>query len=514
VDRTGGRGKTATRARVLVVDDDESARQALERLLRDEGFATACASDGEEALAEAGSVLPDVVLTDLHMPRMDGVELCTRLHEIDGDMPVIIMTAHADMQSVIESLREHAEDFLTKPVECEALLWRVERAMERRTARLEQERARRALNERLVRHAEVEAQQRAQLTALLENLREGVVVADPSGRVVVINDAARAILGFEERGLTVDALNSLEVLDLQGRRLSDGQRPLMRALRGEAFTDYEVVRVRPNGDRRRVMSTGTSVADRDGKVSLAVVVFRDVTELRLLERQRDEYLALVTHDLRNPLGTVVMALSLLKEPTGTNEGPSVLAFRANVAERAERNAKRIAGMLEELTESTSLESQGASLRRVACDLRSVVANAVDSIEDARARPITIETDDSTSYMLLADAPRLERVVANLLTNALKYSAEGAPVVARLARQGSDVVLEVIDRGIGIAPESIQHLFERYYRTPGGKARASGLGLGLYIARLVVEAHGGRIDVSSELGKGATFRLILPSHSTA
>jgi len=88
----------------------------------------------------------------------------------------------------------------------------------------------------------------------------------------------------------------------------------------------------------------------------------------------------------------------------------------------------------------------------------------------------------------------------------------APLSVRLARTASDVSLEVVDRGIGIAPESVNRLFERYYRAPGGNARASGLGLGLYIARLIIEAHGGRIDVSSEVGKGSTFRLILRSHT--
>ena len=128
------------------------------------------------------------------------------------------------------------------------------------------------------------------------------------------------------------------------------------------------------------------------------------------------------------------------------------------------------------------------------------------------RRIALETDGSSSYVVLADAPLLERVVANLLTNALKYSAEDAPVTARLARKESAVELDVIDHGIGIAPESVKMLFDRYYRTTEGEARAKGLGLGLYIARLIVEAHGGRIDVSSELGKGSTFRLILPSHA--
>ncbi|HEX7667953.1 MAG TPA: ATP-binding protein [Polyangiaceae bacterium] len=512
--RTRDRAEATTHARVLVVDDDESTLRALESLLRAEGFTTSIAMDGAAALAEAMRALPDVVLTDLHMPRMDGLELCTRLHELDDDLPVIIMTAQADMQSVIESLRERAEDFLTKPVEFGAVLWRIERAVERRTATIEREEIRRTLNARLVEHAEAEAQHRAQLNALLANLSEGVVIANPSGRVVMINDAARVILGFEGKNPTVDALNSLETRDLEDGCLGGEQRPLVRALGGESFTDYEVVHVTPTGDRRRVLSTGTNVRDRDGNVALVIVVFRDVTQQRQVEQQRAEYLALVSHDLRNPLNVVLTSLSFLKEPMDGNAGPSSRAFRVHAAERAERNAKRMTTMLEELTESTSLESQGAPMRRAACELRNIVANVVDSMDDARGRRTTVETDGAPSYVVHADASRLERVVANFVTNALKYSAEGAPVTVRLAHQGRDAVLEVIDRGIGIAPESVNRLFERYYRTPGGRAHANGLGLGLYIARLIVEAHGGRIDVTSEVGKGSTFRLILPSHAAA
>lgn len=519
--------ETAAPARILVVDDDDGAREALETLLREEGFTTSTAPNGEAALAEAERALPDVVLTDLRMPGIHGVELCRRLREIDSDLPVIVMTAHSEMQAVIESLRAGAEDYLTKPLQYDVVHWSVERAIARRTAKREHEELQRTLNERLVLSsireqelAESEARQREQLNALLANLTEGVVIADPSGRVLMINDAARAILGVGDEHPTVDALHSLEAYDVRGLRLSNEQRPLMRALRGETFTEYEVVRVRPNGDRRRVLSTGTSVTDADGKVALAIVVFRDVTELRRLERQRDEYLALISHDLRNPLGVILMSLSMLKmlkEPTDNNAELAPGSSRdpgLDLAERAERNAKRMTAMLEELREATSLEAQGAALQCVATDLRELVANVVDSIDDVRARRITVETHDASPYVILADASRLERVVANLLTNALKYSAEDAPVGVRLAHQDSAIELEVVDRGIGIAPESVPRLFDRYYRTPGGKSQASGLGLGLYIARLIVDAHGGRIDVSSKVGKGSTFRLILPSHAAS
>jgi signal transduction histidine kinase len=136
------------------------------------------------------------------------------------------------------------------------------------------------------------------------------------------------------------------------------------------------------------------------------------------------------------------------------------------------------------------------------------------MDEEGAGRITIETDDDRPYVVLADASRFERVVANLLTNALKYSPVDAPVTVRLSRKGSDVELDVVDRGIGIAPDSVKMLFDRYHRTAAGKARAGGLGLGLYIARLIIDAHGGRIDVSSEVGKGSTFTVILPAYAAA
>jgi PAS domain S-box-containing protein len=513
-DRTGGRGKTAGHARVLLVDDDEDVREGLATLLREDGFAVSTAPDGEAAIAQATHALPEVVLTALQMLPMDGVELCRRLHQIEHDLPVIVMTGLSDERSAIESLRVGAEDYLIKPLKYEAVLRRAERAIARRAAKLEQEALHRALNERLVlssireqEHAEDEAQRRAQLNTLLENLKEGVLIANPSGRVLMTNDAARAILGFGDEDLsTVAALDSPEAHDLEGRPLGREAHPLMRALRGEHFVDYEVLQVRPSGEQRRVVSTGTSVRDESGNVALAIVVFRDVTELRLLEQQRDEYVALISHDLRSPLSGVLIFVD------GMKRSMEQKGLAVNLAERAERNVMRMKGMLEELTEATTLESHGVALTRVACDLRDLVASVVDGMGDAGARRITIDADDGSPYVVLGDPSRLERVVGNLLTNALKYSAEDAPVSARLARKGSEIELRVIDRGIGIAAESVKMLFDRYHRTKAGKERAAGLGLGLYIARLIVEAHGGRIDVSSEVGKGSTFRLILPSHA--
>jgi two-component system, NtrC family, sensor histidine kinase KinB len=462
-------------------------------------------------MREAARAPPDVVLTDLHMPEMNGVELCVQLRAIDGEVAVILMTASADMETVVAGMRAGADDYLSKPLHYDALLLSLDRAIARREAKRDHERTLRALNAELMLSSireqelgEAEARQRGQLNALLANLSEGVVIADAQGRIVMFNDVARTIFGLEGQLVTVTALDALEVLDLGGRQIACDRRPLARALAGEEFSSDENVCLLANGDRRRVVSTGTSVNSPRGDVELAIVVFRDVTALRHLEQQRDEYVSLISHDLRGPLSSVLLSLALLKET-----GPSNLAL----LERAERNVDRMTAMLDELSAASSLEA-GAAPKRAPCDMGSIVAGALDSLDQPRARRVTVETDASEPFSVFGDVAQLERVVGNLLTNALKYSVDGAPVSVRLTHVASDVLLEVTDQGIGIAPESTKQLFERYFRTTGGKTKASGLGLGLYIARLMIEANGGRITVESELGKGSCFRVVMPNHAAA
>ena len=513
---SGHRRTAALRpTRILVVDDDPGPRVLLEYLLTGAGFVVSTAADGEAALREARRAPPDLVLTDLEMPLLGGAELCRRLHELDPELPVIVVTAHSVMQSVLDSLRAGAEDYLTKPLDCDAVVWCVERALRRRADKRAHEELLRGLNEQLVlsdlrsqEHADAEAQQRLQLNMLLENLDEGVAIGETSGRILMLNPAARFILGLgdgEVGSLEVDALKACAP---DGQPLRDEQRPLARATRGEQFTDDEVLYLLPDGGRRHVVFTGTSVKDPAGAVALAIVVFRDVTEVRRLERQRDEYLSLISHDLRTPLHTVLMSVARLKDAM-QKRGQTA---DVTTADRAERNARRMTTMLQELFDATSLQSHGVELKRTACDLRALLGNVIADLGDSGSRRISVEIADGSPYIVFADAAQIERVIVNLLTNALKYSAEGAPVRAILERHGNSIQLEVVDQGIGIAPENVKRLFDRYYRAPGGKVHALGLGLGLYIARMIADRHGGSIDASSEVGKGSTFSLALPTHA--
>ncbi|MGZ3420956.1 MAG: ATP-binding protein [Polyangiales bacterium] len=349
--------------------------------------------------------------------------------------------------------------------------------------------------------------QPARLAAVLGNLSEGVVVADARGQIRMINEAARRVLGLDGRlPSTADEFNALEARTLEGAPVHADDRPLARALRGELFEGHELLLVRAGGDVRRLLANGTHVNGDRGDLELAVVVFRDITDLRRLEQEREEIAALISHDLRTPLNSIGLLAGTIR--IAIDKHPS-MEQAAVLAERIERNVGRMAAMIDEILDASRLEARTLELRREVCDLRKLVDGTIASLDDARARRVVVDAND-TSYVVLADVPRLDRALTNLVTNALEYSPASSPVRVVLERRGAEILVQVVDRGMGIAPEHLARLFDRYYRAPSSKVTA-GIGLGLYIAKLVVEAHGGRIQVESAPGQGSTFTLVLPAH---
>jgi len=166
-------------------------------------------------------------------------------------------------------------------------------------------------------------------------------------------------------------------------------------------------------------------------------------------------------------------------------------------------------MVTEILESSRLALGGATVRRDPCDLADSISAVVDGLEDATRARIVFEAAGDAPCVVLADPAQIERAFSNLLTNALKYSRDAVRV--RLESREGNAVVEVSDRGVGIALESAPRLFDRYYRAPNGQHIGNSFGLGLYITRLIAEAHGGRVEVRSELGKGSTFSLVIPLH---
>ena len=244
------------------------------------------------------------------------------------------------------------------------------------------------------------------------------------------------------------------------------------------------------------------VHDGDGSVVAFVGIARDITEQKRLEQYRDDYLSHITHDLRNRLTALFGHAQLLLRQL-VQKGLEQEVSRVDIILKS---ARRMNSMIQDLVESVRLASGQMELCRERLDLCRLLADIVrqvGSLEgDGRIR---LECLEGGVYSL-ADADRVERVVENLLANALKHSPPESEVVVSARRGENEAVVTVTDRGMGIPHDVLPHIFERFYQ---GRNSRGGLGLGLYIAKSLVEAHGGRIWVESEEGKGSSFCFTLP-----
>jgi signal transduction histidine kinase len=354
------------------------------------------------------------------------------------------------------------------------------------------------------------ARSEAFLESIFASMADGVVLFAADGRITRTNPAARDMLGLgaaraaEEEPVEARA-RRLGLHDVEGRPIRPEDLPVPRALRGHATRGLPVGLRFPDGRTLWVSAGAAPIRAPDGVIVGAVLTLSDMSRLRELQEQREDLSRMIAHDLRTPLGVIVAQAKLLAR---RNEAATTVRSRADAIATS---AQRMAAMLSDLVESALIESgrlrldvEPVDLPAMARELRSRLAAPYDG------ERIRVEAEPGLPPVP-GDPARLERVLVNLFTNALKYSQPASEVVVRVARDGDDVALEVRDRGQGIAAEDLPHLFERYYRALGS-ARFEGVGLGLWTARRLVEAHGGSIGVTSVAGQGSVFRVRLPGAS--
>lgn len=223
-----------------------------------------------------------------------------------------------------------------------------------------------------------------------------------------------------------------------------------------------------------------------------------------IEQQRDEFSAVVAHDLRTPVHAFLLHIqALLRQVKGEEVTISAVSLR-----KMERGGKRLAAMVDELLEATRIEAARIDLKPRTVSLPEAVTGLVDRIRPTLGAH-DVEIDVSPVPPVRADPLRLDRILTNLLENAVKYSPEGAPIAIRLRPSANGATISIEDRGRGIEPHDLPRLFDRFYQSRRAREKRTGLGLGLYITKGLVEAHGGRIDVQSRPGVGSTFSVWLP-----
>ncbi len=360
--------------------------------------------------------------------------------------------------------------------------------------------------ERLLREVERHA---VELDASLNSIADGVVIFAPDGTIVRVNPTGKRLTGFT-LGMAAEPSASDQVIP--GMETPEGQAvpienmPPVRALRGETVRG-ELLVFRPPLIPQAIWVSISAAPLRlpDGTRLGAIVTITDITQLHALQEQQQALLHMISHDLRTPL-TIINGHAQLVEDTIRDAG--VDGVIAQSMDAIHLGIERMDRMIQDLVDAARAEGGQLELKRQSVDLRAylddLLLRSVTALDTGRIQAVLPDNLSPVS----ADYDRLERILTNLLSNALKYSAPGTPVLVRAQQSNGEIVVSVTDQGMGIPPEDVDHLFERFYRARG-EQKAEGLGLGLYIARILVEAHGGRIWVESEHGKGSTFSFTLP-----
>jgi len=346
------------------------------------------------------------------------------------------------------------------------------------------------------------AQRAAELDAVLDSIADGLVISNRENEFERANDTALRLLGELPPGS--DWLQRFVAHDEQGREVPGGQLPPVRALRGEVVHGEEL-RLEPRAGRGAPTWLSVSAApirDDRGAIRGVVTTFGDITRLRELQERQSDLLRAISHDLRTPLTVILTQAQMLQRK------PDDAATVVRRAESVRTSAQRMAAMIEDLVDLVRLEAGLVKLTPRAVPLAPFATELRDRLRGTLAvERLRLEVPDALPAAS-ADPPRLERILVNLITNALKYSPPESETTLSGAVVDGQVQLTVADHGPGIPADEVDRVFERFYRSPSA-TRKEGLGLGLYITRLLVEAHGGQIRVESEVGRGSAFHVLLP-----
>jgi signal transduction histidine kinase len=347
----------------------------------------------------------------------------------------------------------------------------------------------------------------AELEAAIAAAPDGLVICSPAGQVLRENAAAERMLGYDAamREMSAGARwKLLAPVDVEGKPLPLEEVPLLRSLAGETVRGT-VLRLSPPSRKPIWVSVSAApVRDPQGKLLGAVLALADIGQMVKLQEQREDLLRAVSHDLRNPLQIVMLQAERLYKGSALSQE----ARDRRVADSILAASRQMKGMIQDLVESARLETGNLHLTRSAVALQEHVQRLLTisaGILDPEKVIVEIPPD---LPLVQADPARLDRIFGNLIGNAFKYGGPGPVSIRARARvDDGQVTISVSDDGPGIAPEDQPRVFDRFVRGTG--QRSEGLGLGLYITRLLVEAHGGRIWVESAPGEGTTFSFTLP-----
>ena len=503
--------------KILVVDDDKIVTSTLKTLFKIEGFTDAhYFNDPKEAVEFLKFEKPDLILSDFLMPEMNGFEFLSIAKDLYPEVSMIMLTGYADKENAIKAINEIGlYKYIEKPWDNDDLIMNIRNGVERsyllsqlrekigelEVAKSQLERYSHGLEEIVAQKTADLVRTNSKLSGIINYCADGIIIIDENGHIEQVNPACENFVGLCES--TLVNMNFSNITHYEKKKdfkdaLKENSEVFLR--------DCYILNSLRDKKIPVEINFATIASEEDEKVKKFVGVIRDIRVQKEMERLRDDFVATLTHDLRTPLLAAIQTLKFFLDGSlGQLEDKQKVLLST-----MQRSNEDLLGLVNALLEVYKYEAGKLDLCKTNFLFKDLVNQCFKELETLAKNKnidftVTFEADEKLT--INADRSEIRRVITNLCGNAINYTNLGGKVDIQVTEQNGDVIFSVADNGNGIPTEDIPNLFKRFSQGTS-KKRSTGTGLGLYLSRQIIEAHGGKIWLESRLNKGSEFSFLL------
>ena len=512
-------------SRIILVDDEKMVTSAFKTLLKVEGYKDVeCFNNPKEAIEFLKNNTPDISVSDFIMPEMNGLEFLLEAKKLYPEVSMIMLTGYADKENAIRAINEIGlYKYIEKPWDNDDLLITVRNGIERsrllaglREKIAELEEAKKQLEiystdlEKLVTERTAELRTaNSKLTGIINYCADGIIILDKDGSILQANPTCENLTGLSEFALKEMKFQEIAYITTkQGNKSLENKDGVIFGLDNDhkdVLVENCVIINKLSGTEIPVEINFAAISSEDDAPRY-VGVIRDVSKQKETERLRDDFIATLTHDLRTPL---LAAIQTLKFFLDGSLGPVEEKQEVLLSTMLQSN-EDLLGLVNALLEVYRFDSGKLTLCKTVFPVKSLIVQCYEELKplaDRKNIEFNLICDIEDNLEIIADKSEIKRVIINLCGNAVNYTNKNGKIEIFAKAQSGDFIFSVSDNGNGIPQEDIPKLFNRFSQGTARK-RSTGTGLGLYLSRQIVEAHGGKIWLDSKLNKGSEFTFVL------
>lgn len=512
-------------SKIIVVDDEKMVTSAFKTLFKVEGFDDVhLFNNPREAVEFLKENTPDLIISDFIMPEMNGLEFLTEAKKLHPDVSMILLTGYADKENAIRAINEIGlYKYIEKPWDNDDLLVNIRNGIERshllqnlhnkinelEIARKELENYSQNLEKLVAERTADLSEANKKLSGIINYCADGIIIVDGAGNIEQANPACENMTGLSETSLKGKKFQEIAYSNV--KELNSSKDNKTGEIFGLGEDKSEIVL------RDYFIVNSLSKAHTPVEISFAVVsnenaddkfvgVIRDVSIQKETERLRDDFIATLTHDMRTPLLAAIQTLKFFLEGALGNLGEKQKVLLSTMLQSNED----LLGLVNALLEVYRFDSGKLTLCKTAFNVKDLVKQCCSELEPLavnKSLKFSVNYDLPDDLHIYADRAEIKRVITNLCGNALNYTNKDGEINVFAKSQDGDFIFSVADNGNGIPAEDIPNLFMRFSQGTTRK-RSTGTGLGLYLSRQIIEAHGGKIWVNSKIDKGSEFSFVL------